>query len=527
MFDDDNFFYEESQGKESQGTENPASGSQIVPSKWKCIVADDDIEVHNATVLALKRFSFDDKGLEFIHAYSGGEAIELIRIHPDTAIMFLDVVMETDNSGLHVVQYVRDVLKNRFVRIVLRTGQPGQAPEESVIVDYDINDYKEKSELTIQKLNTTVISSLRSYRDILTIDMHGKGLRRIIDSSSSLFKLQSMETFASGVLVQLIALMNPGLSSMFCKNTAFSIEDGAASLVIIAGTGKYEKAAGKRISDVVSPNLLEIIDKARKEKIIISESECCAICFRTNTKLSTLFYLENCPSLSELERQLVEVFTTNVSVAFENVFLYGQLTGIQRAAIESLAMLAEYKDTDTGDHVHRVAELSLHLSKNLLVSGKFTDHINELFIEHIGIASTLHDVGKVGVPEKILLKPGKLDPDEWEIMKQHTVIGGQILRNTARSIAYENYLSMAAEIAMAHHEKYNGGGYPIGLKGEDIPLSARIVAVVDVYDALVSKRPYKDPWNFEKVVELLKSERGEQFDPHVLDAFISVITQDV
>jgi len=164
----------------------PESGSA---STWKVLIVDDEEEVHAVTKLVLKDFSYDKKGLSLIHAYSAAEARELIAQHPDTAIVFLDVVMERNDSGLEVVRYIREVLQNALVRIILRTGQPGQAPAEKVIVEYDINDYKEKTELTAEKLFTTMVATLRSYRDILTIEANRRGLEKIIDAATYICKI--------------------------------------------------------------------------------------------------------------------------------------------------------------------------------------------------------------------------------------------------------------------------------------------------------------------------------------------------
>ncbi|MEW6500772.1 MAG: response regulator, partial [Thermodesulfobacteriota bacterium] len=150
---------------------------------WKVLIVDDEEEVHAVTRLVLKDFQFAGKGLTFLGAYSGKEAMRLIAEHPDTAVIFLDVVMERHSAGLEVVRHVREELKNSFVRIILRTGQPGQAPEEKVIVEYDINDYKEKTELTAQKLFTSMVASLRAYRDILTIEANRRGLEKIIEAT--------------------------------------------------------------------------------------------------------------------------------------------------------------------------------------------------------------------------------------------------------------------------------------------------------------------------------------------------------
>ncbi|MBL4857332.1 MAG: DUF3369 domain-containing protein, partial [Idiomarina sp.] len=162
---------------------------------WKILIVDDEPEVHAVTKLALNDFNFLGRGLKFYSAFSGEEAKRLIDEHPDAAILLLDVVMETDDAGLQVARYIREEADNHFTRIILRTGQPGQAPERTVIVNYDINDYKSKTELTAQKLFTAVMSSLRSYRDIMSIDQSRHGLEKIIAASANLYALQPMNSF--------------------------------------------------------------------------------------------------------------------------------------------------------------------------------------------------------------------------------------------------------------------------------------------------------------------------------------------
>ncbi len=160
---------------------------------WKIIIADDEEEVHNMTRMVLGDYSFEERGLKFLSAYSGGQTLQLIQEHPDTAVILLDVVMETDDSGLEVVRHIRQNIKNKFVRIILRTGQPGKAPENHVIKKYDINDYKEKTELTAQKLYTTITASLRAYQDLRTIEQNRRGLEQIIEASANLFEAQSLK----------------------------------------------------------------------------------------------------------------------------------------------------------------------------------------------------------------------------------------------------------------------------------------------------------------------------------------------
>ncbi len=184
----------------------------------------------------------------------------------------------------------------------------------------------------------------------------------------------------------------------------------------------------------------------------------------------------------------------------------------EHETLNILGKTAEFKDPETGAHVARVA----HYSKTLAaLSGQ-----SEKFQDTIFYASPFHDIGKVGIPDKILLKPGRLEADEFEIMKTHSTIGYKILKNSQ-----SEYLKAGGIIAFNHHEKYDGSGYPNGLKGENIPLLGRITAIADVFDALTSQRPYKKAWSFEDACSLLIEEKGKHFDPVLVDLFIENVEQ--
>lgn len=176
-------------------------------------------------------------------------------------------------------------------------------------------------------------------------------------------------------------------------------------------------------------------------------------------------------------------------------------------SIHRLVMAAEYKDEDTGDHIIRIGQYCALIAEKLNLSAEFK--------ETIYYAAPMHDIGKIGIPDRILLKPGKLDHVEFETIKTHAQIGARLLSRSKSKI-----LQMAHEIALSHHEKFNGKGYPNKLKGEQIPLSARIVAITDTFDAITSRRPYKEPYPPEVAYDILKKERGEHFDPEILDVFI-------
>ena len=172
-----------------------------------------------------------------------------------------------------------------------------------------------------------------------------------------------------------------------------------------------------------------------------------------------------------------------------------------------LGRASEYKDNETGWHVLRMS----HYSRILALAAGFDDAAAEDLMH----AAPMHDVGKIGIPDAVLQKPGPLDDREWEIMKRHPLIGAEIIGQHQSGL-----LSMAQRIAVAHHEKWDGSGYPNGVAGEDIPIEARIIAIADVFDALTSVRPYKEAWSVEKAVEHLRAQAGKHFDPRLIELFI-------
>ena len=176
--------------------------------RWKIAVIDDEPAVHDGTRFALHDYRLNGQGLEILSAYSAAEGRELMRNHPDVAVVLLDVIMESDTAGLGLVEFIRKELKNETVRIILRTGQPGQAPERRVIVDYDINDYKAKTELTADKLFTALTAALRSHQQLERMVQTRRGLEIIIEAASALFDFKSMQRLAEGVLTQIASLLN-------------------------------------------------------------------------------------------------------------------------------------------------------------------------------------------------------------------------------------------------------------------------------------------------------------------------------
>jgi len=194
----------------------------------------------------------------------------------------------------------------------------------------------------------------------------------------------------------------------------------------------------------------------------------------------------------------------------------------QDVIIKSMAILAEYRDNETGKHIQRTQKYTLLLANYLRENEKYKSILNQDAVDLLEKSAPLHDIGKVGVQDEVLLKPGLFTDEEFEKMKKHTVYGGEIIEKAQKELGEDSFLKVAWEITMTHHEKWDGTGYPMGLKGMTIPLSGRIVAVADVYDALRSKRIYKSEFSHEKSMEIILEGKETHFDPDVIDAFVEL-----
>lgn len=197
-----------------------------------------------------------------------------------------------------------------------------------------------------------------------------------------------------------------------------------------------------------------------------------------------------------------------------------QVVQTQQVTVFALAKLAESRDNETGDHLERMRSYARELAAEIITLDKYRDTCDESYAQAIYQSTPLHDIGKVGIPDSILLKPGKLTEEEFEIMKHHCRIGGDTLRAADIEAGRDSFLAMGRDIAYYHHEKWNGSGYPFGLAGEAIPLCARIAALADVYDALSSRRPYKEPFDHEKSRAIILEGSGTHFDPDIVNAFL-------
>ncbi|MCK1721728.1 DUF3369 domain-containing protein [Bradyrhizobium sp. 141] len=290
--------------------------------KWKIAVIDDDPAVHDGTRFALSDYSLNGQGLEILSAYSAAEGRKLMAEHGDIAAVLLDVIMETDVAGLDLVEFIRNEIRNETVRIILRTGQPGQAPERRVIVQYDINDYKAKTELTADKLFTSLTAALRSYQQLERMVQTRRGLEIIIDAASTLYDFKSMQRLAEGVLTQLASLLNVDCAGILVLRDNGGIDP---ELSVLAGSGCYSRFIGTTTSKALDPDLRSMVEAAfqrRKNEFADHRS---VIYLRTGSGREVVVLLQAERELSETDRSLVEIFSSRLSIAFDNVILYQQL----------------------------------------------------------------------------------------------------------------------------------------------------------------------------------------------------------
>ena len=292
---------------------------------WNVLVVDDDKEIHSVTRLALSDLVLNDKKLHFYHAYSGEEAIQMIeKLGNKLAIILLDVVMETDDAGLNVAKVMRDDMKLMEPRIILRTGQPGYAPEESVIKEYDINDYKTKTELTRSKLVTTIISSLRSYQQILTINQSRQGLEKIIESAANLLEEHSVKGFCEGVVTQISSMLGLNAGGVVCARAGSVIDKDDDGVYILGAAGEFATYINESLNSIHDDRIIKYVTQCLKEKRHIYKDDF-SVLYMNRAGYEASVFLNLSEEISQINKQLLEVFLSSVSVGYENVNLFHQL----------------------------------------------------------------------------------------------------------------------------------------------------------------------------------------------------------
>lgn len=309
--------------EDSNDSDSLANTSNARP--WKVLVVDDDKDVHEATKFGLKGLVFLNQPLELIHAYSASEATAILSAESNIAVILLDVVMETEHAGLELIKVIRDDLQLHNTRIILRTGQPGYAPEIEVILKYDINDYKNKADLTRTRLYTTVTAAIRSFSEITAIDTSRKGLERIVHASSELMSLHGIRELANGIITQLAALLGIPAEGMICFKTNPDPQMNADDFTVVAASGELAAGISSHSFTVEDANIRAMLSDSASKRRSVENEYACVLFFPSECRNDMLLYLDIQRPLEDTEQQLLEVFCSNISVCLDNATILDRL----------------------------------------------------------------------------------------------------------------------------------------------------------------------------------------------------------
>lgn len=335
---------------------------QVKKAPWKILIADDDPEIHAVTKLALSDLQLEGKKLLFLDAYSGEEAIAILEQENDVAMILLDVVMESEDAGLQAVKRIRDDLKNESIRIVLRTGQPGYAPEEEVITTYDINDYKTKTDLTRNKLLTTVVTALRSYRQLKTITQNRRGLEKIIRAAATLMERHSIINFSEGVVTQLASLLGMSPEGLLCVRADKQGND--STILVLGAAGHYASSIQCPLSSIENRSVEHAVSKCLETRNHIY-LDGASVFYIEGKGHHAAAYLDNHRPLEDMDHQMLEIFLANISIGFDNVNLFEELrtaayrdplTGLPNRA--EFARLLQFSCEDKHEHIYGICDVS-------------------------------------------------------------------------------------------------------------------------------------------------------------------------
>jgi putative two-component system response regulator len=300
----------------------------------------------------------------------------------------------------------------------------------------------------------------------------------------------------------LLDIMMPGLDGYeVCRRIKSSAIGGFVQVILVSGKG----STAERVLGYEAQADDYIIKPFDHEEL--------------RSKVRVQFRLWDAQRQLTVARDQLEIYSKELEQVVS--LRTSQLTATQDMTVFALAQLADSRDPETGEHLQRMRRYAQMIAEELAGGGPYATIVDQRFLQDLYRSSPLHDIGKVAVPDSILQKPGRLTPEEFAEMKKHVIVGGQTLEMARDQVGLGTFMDMAAEIARYHHERFDGGGYCAGLQGQEIPLSARIVALADVYDALASRRVYKPPYELEAAREIITGESGAHFDPVIVDAFLA------
>lgn len=484
---------------------------------WKILIADDDRDVHSSTRFALRGIHFKGRPLTFLHAYSGAETLKVLQENPDTALVFLDIIMETEDAGLNTAQHIRKMGFN-LVRIIFRTGFPGQAPEQKIIENYDVHDYKEKSGLTAQKLHTALISALRAYDDLGTLENHRRGLLSVLELGSS-FDFNDVQRYVARMLAEFVNLAKLGVENILV--VARSSTHPETTPRLIAAQGAWQTDADAMDFENLPIDVVETIHNALNKRQSSSSSGYKTLLAR-HQGIDLVLFARGEHAFERADDVLLEVFLINVCQTLNNQNTFASMAQDRNALFRDLALQADRWDDNAAASFDRLSRLVLALAKRLDTTLMFPEEIDSRFLHDIGTAALLHDLGNGTLPNELLAKESVYTAAERLQMQEHVAAGLHAIRVFEAEADAFGALRLAKDIIAFHHEHVDGSGYPAGLQGNNIPFSARLFAVADVYIALTSKRPHRAALDSFAAQAAIKAGSGLQFDPRIVQALFEL-----
>ncbi len=452
----------------------------------------------------------------------GGLAV-LAYLHehaPDTPVVIISGAGQLDDAVQTVKLGAWDYLMKPVSSMAILESTIERCLEKARLIkenkryqNYLEEEVEKKTEALRQNnmaLRLEVADRKHKEEEVLLMNKH---LEEVVDASGELFAYQTVPELMCGVLESLQYLLqgtrqdnhdNGGLSIF--ANGFVVVKD--TEEVVICGSGIYAGREGMNASEVLPERLYKKVSRLFVEGKGGLDGRDYLIYMRTVNRAECVIYIDCLSPVSEADQRLMQIYITNVASAFDSILLNEEISNSQKEVIFTLGEVIETRSKESANHVRRVAEYSYLLARRCGLGEAEAD-----LLRH---ASPMHDAGKIGISDSILNKPGKLTDEEFKIMQNHTTMGYDILKGSQRPI-----LKAAAIVAFEHHEKWNGRGYPRGLAAEDIHIYGRIVALADVFDALGSDRCYKAAWPTEKILALVREERGHHFDPALVDAFFA------
>ncbi len=463
---------------------------------WKVLVLDENISIHEKAKRVLEGLKLDDIPIIVLSAFNINEAVEIFNKNPDIAAMLMSFEPDPDLK-IKFINKIREEIKNTSVSITLHSCSK-QKRQQFDFSHKNISVYMETAKLTEEKILYLIMSGIRFHKNALSLLNHNRILKYMINSLP--------DTAVSNSVKEALHINFEYFEQLLKK---INLKIGAISFVngkFFKCTPDMEKYKKIPLNSFIKEKAIDVEKIKFKKQAIIRLKD--GIFATLNSNINITSYIKFNEPVNEETIKLLKLYIHELTTVIDSISLKEEMNNNLKEIIFTLGDLIETRSNETGQHVERVADYTYIISKAL--------NLKPDLISLFKTASTLHDIGKIGIPDNILNKPGRLTKEEFEIMKQHSVIGYNILKKSKKDI-----FKISANVALHHHENYDGSGYPYGIKGNEIPLEARIVSLADYYDALSSDRVYRKAWEEKRILDSIKELKGIKFDPEVVDGFFN------